>query len=336
MATTTVIDYQDNNKTIYGLKSDAVRYTWSGYFLFVLASSIVGDSTILIASIKYRAFKLHNVIVVIIQHMAFCDLMVSITYALPNFVSVIADGWVFGKFLCYLTTYTTYYFNPNSVLLLCTMTTSKLLLLKYPLQFGTTSAKKAHIFCAACWLVALIVPVTLLSASILHGEEIYFSYKTYYCLSGFSSDIWHWLSPLLAVVFMFIPNCVVIATTIYLLIIAKQVAHRGRENLKWQGIMTALLTATVYCISVLPYTVYVVGKSVFDLDDNSSSFFHTSFRRIAISILYLNTISNFYIYSLSVQGFRDFIRSKVLRTKKIFIRLETSASDHGNVLGNLF
>ena len=327
--------YQFSNKTLFSIKSDAERYAWAAYHLFVIISSLVGDTTILIASLKYRAIKLHKVIVVIIQHIALCDLLVTLS-VVPTFISIISDEWVLGNFLRYMTTYARNFSYQASLFLICNMTTSKLLLLKYPLQFGTTSAKKAHIFCAACWLVALIVPVTLLSASILHGEEIYFSYKIYYCLSGFSSDIWHWLSPLLAVVFMFIPNCVVIATTIYLLIIAKQVAHRGRENLKWQGIMTALLTATVYCISVLPYTVYVVGKSAFDLDDKSSSFFHTSFRRIAISILYLNTISNFYIYSLSVQGFRDFIRSKVLRTKKIFIRLETSASDHGNVLGNLF
>ena len=65
-----------SNHTLYGIYSDAVRYLWAGYFVFVLLSSLIGDTTILIASIKYRAFKLHKVVVVIIQHIAVCDLLV--------------------------------------------------------------------------------------------------------------------------------------------------------------------------------------------------------------------------------------------------------------------
>ena len=58
-------DHHLSNKTIYGI--DAARYTWAGYFLFVIISSLIGDTTILIASIRYKAFKLHKVTVTIIQ-----------------------------------------------------------------------------------------------------------------------------------------------------------------------------------------------------------------------------------------------------------------------------
>ena len=76
MTTVHQLDY--HNKTIYAIKNDASRYAWAGYFLFVLISSLVGDTTILIASLKYRAINLHKVIVVTIQHIALCDLMVTI------------------------------------------------------------------------------------------------------------------------------------------------------------------------------------------------------------------------------------------------------------------
>ena len=117
---------------------------------------------------------------------------------------------------------------------------------------------------------------------------------------------------------LFIPSCLVVVTTIYLLILARQVARRGRESLRRRGIMTTVLTAAVYCVSILPYVVYIVGKSIVTADDHSSSFFHTSYHRIAYSFLYLNTISNFYIYSLSVPSFRDFIRSRIQQTYRIF------------------
>ena len=132
---TTSSNYQYSNTTIFGIKSDA-RHAWAVYLLFVLVSSLVGDTTILIASLKFSAFKLHDVIVVIIQHIAVCDLMVAVTYALPHFVSLISNEWVFGTFLCDLTSYTTYYFTGTSVFLITNMTTGKLLLLKYPLRFG--------------------------------------------------------------------------------------------------------------------------------------------------------------------------------------------------------
>ena len=318
-------NHQYSNKTAYGIKSDALRYSWAGYHLFILISSLVGDTAILIASLRYRAINLHKVIVVIMQHIAFSDLMVTITVVIPRIVSLTRDQWVLGEFMCYLTIYTNMYFNLTSLLLICNMTASKLLLLKYPFRCSTISMKKAHMICGACWLAAHILPVSALLVTALYRQAIYFSYRNYDCYRfGSVSVIWNWLKPISAIIFIFTPNCLVVASTIYLVIIAKKVARRGRESLKWQGILTTVLTATVYCISVLPAIVYGILESIIIVDDQSTSFFHTSYLRIAYSFLYLNTISNFYIYSLSVKSFRDFIRSRILQTYQTFTCIEIS------------
>ena len=305
----TIHYHQYSNETLYGIKSDTVRYTWAGYFIFIFTSSLLGNTTILIASIKYRAFKLHRVLIVIIQHIALCDLMVSLSDTFQASVSVMSGNWVFGNFQCYLLTHTRYYFNSASMLLICIMTTTKLLLLKIPLRFEIMSVKKAHISCGVCWLAASTLPLTMLLVDNWEpGRDVYFSYRGYSCSYGFSSDMWHWLRPSLAVSFVFIPNGVVVVNTIYLLVIAKQVVRRGRQSLKRQGVMTAVLTATVYSISFLPYAIYLVRESIIvTADDKSSSLFHTSYYKTAVSFLYLNTISNFYIYSLSVKSFTDFL-----------------------------
>ena len=313
--------YQYSNKTLFAIKSDAERYAWAGYYLFVIISSLVGDTTILIASLKYGAIKLHRVIVVIIQHIALCDLLVTLS-VVPTFVSIISDEWVLGNFLRYMTTYTRNFSYQASLFLICNMTTSKLLLLKYPFRFRTVSVKTANMICGAVWMAALILPFTFL---LIDNDDIYFSYIIYGCEHSPTSNMWDWLEPLLTVVLMFIPNCLVVATTVYLLIIAKQVARRGRKSLKWQGIMTTVLSATVYCISVLPYFVTGFGKYVVTVDDTSSSSFNTSLDRIAYSFIYLNTISNFYIYSLSVQSFRRFIFSRIQLIYQTLTSLATSA-----------
>ena len=322
----TTIEYyaEYSNNTAYGIKSYAVRYTWAGYYIFVIVSSLIGDTTILIASIKYKAFRLHRVIIVIIQHIAFCDLIVSATDILPKMVSLISEK-VLGNFFCYLFSYARYYSNVTSVFLICAMTTSKLLLLKYPLQFGTTTLKKAHLICVACWLAAFTLPMTLL---LVDKDDVFFSFRGYGCDYGFSSEIWHYLRPFMAVLFVFIPTCVVVLTTFWLLIEARKIVSRRRESLKWQGIVTTFLTATVYCLSLLPYLAYRVGESIVSVDDKSESSFHTTVYRVAISFVPLNTISNFYIYSLTVSSFRAFIRSKMQLSYQFITNVETSSS-HG-------
>ena len=300
-------DGEYNNRTVYGMDSDSSRYIWAGYFLFIIVSTLIGDTFILLASIHYRAFKLHKVIVSIIQHIALCDLTVSLTNAFPKLVSIITSEWIFGNFLCYISSYSGLYFGLVSIVLISALTTSKVFLLKYPLRSGTITLKNTHVFCTVCWMAALTYPATFL---LVDGQDIYFSYRSYQCTYSYSSDIWRWLGPSLAFIFGAIPTCLVVISTIFLLMTARKVARRSRENLKREGVVTAVITAAVYCISVLPIVFYAAGKNTIIVDDKSESFLHTSYYRLATSFLFLNTISNFYIYSLTLPSFRKFVQSR--------------------------
>ena len=211
--------------------------------------------------------------------------------------------------LLYTIPYAGYYLYTAGPLLICAMTSSKLLILKYPLKARTWQSKKAHLICGTAWTTALVLPLMFF---LVDKTDISFDYRNYGCDYIYSSNIWNWLAPLLFSVYMAIPNCIVLSTTVNLLIIAKKIARRGRENPRWEGVITTVLTATVYCISVLPYAVYRIAdqsniKSLQDPQD----FFHKVYFRIARSLLYLNTISNFYIYCLTVSSFRKFLWSRV-------------------------
>ena len=298
-----------DNKTLYGIQSETGRYIWSGYFILVITSSLIGDSIILIASIKYRAFKLHKTMIVIIQHIAVSDLIGSIVYLTPRVSAMIADGWALGDTLCYINPYTMYIANSSSALLICAMTSTKLYILKFPLRSGTVSpSKTAHCICSVAWIMS---PSFSLLNFLIDRSDIYFDYRNYVCdFRNLSSDIWTWLTPVLTVFFLILPNCLVIGTTICVLVLAKRVADRGSKSLKWQGILTTVLTAAVYCISVLPYAIYRIGDYFITVPDKSRSFFHTYFYELASSFYSLNTMSNFYIYSLTVTSFREFLKSK--------------------------
>ena len=181
--------------------------------------------------------------------------------------------------------------------------------------------------CASCWCAAFVIPVVGL---IVDDEDVYFSYRSYLCAYGFSSDIWLGLKPVITVLFLFIPMCVVITTTVCLLVIARQAPSKSREMKNWQGTITTILTATVYCVSVLPSAIHAlpyrkISEKVIGLKPEH---YHAHFYRLAASFLTLNTISNFYIYSLTVPSFRQFIWMRMRRSYR-FITRKTSSIRRG-------
>ena len=299
-----------SNKTEFGIHNNSLRYTWATYNIFILLSSLIGDTTIIVASTKYKAFKLQRTIVVIIQHIAVCDLMVSVVSVFPRVVSLIANGWVFGDILRYVAAYGIYYFTAVGLLLIAVMTTTKLFLLKFPFRARSLSSKKGHIVCVVMWILALLLIATVF---VVDKDDVLFDHRTYDCRLGFSADIWRWLKPVLVGLFALIPNIIVVSTTVYLLIIARGFARRGGDNLKWQGIITTILVALVYCISILPYTIYTfISYSGAGFADDQHSFFRTHYNRLVKSFIFINTISNFYIYSMTVASFREFLMSSKL------------------------
>ena len=299
-----------SDRAQFGNHDNTGRYIWIIFIMFALLSSLIGDSTILVAAVKYRAFKLHKLIVVIIQHIAVADLMVSATFLFPKVVSKIAGRWIFGKLFCNISPYNTYFATTLGIQLICAMTTSKVIILKYPLRSVAFSRRRAHWLCAALWVLASNWSICFF---IVEKEDVFFDYRIYTCDYGFSAPVWRWLKNLLIITLVVCPNVLVIGTTVYLFILARQaVARRGTDSLKWQGIMTTALTGTVYCISTLPYAVFRILEAIVDDENKPESFFHTHYHSLANDFLFLNTISNIYIYSMTVASFRKFIMFKVL------------------------
>ena len=54
---------QWNNKTLYAIRDDDERSLLILWNFIVVLSSLIGDSIILIATIKYKTIKLHRLVV---------------------------------------------------------------------------------------------------------------------------------------------------------------------------------------------------------------------------------------------------------------------------------
>ena len=108
-----------------------------------------------------------------------------------------------------------------------------------------------------------------------------------------------------------LPNIVVILSTILLLAEAKKAATTAHLALRWQGIMTVVLTATVYSFSILPISLYQILEAFLDDATAEPSSFSTYFLRLAISFVNLNILANFFIYFVTVSSFRNFVKLKL-------------------------
>ena len=302
----TLKELEYTNKTLSGIKNDVLKYSWVAFLIFVAISSMIGDTIILIATIKYKAIKLKKTIVAIIQHIAVCDLMVVFTSVLPKIISIIAGEWVFGNLACDLTPYAKFFVISTGMFLVSAMTTIKMLHVKYPLRFVRfTSTKMAHCICSACWIGALVC-LTLIIFVYKDSDQI-FSYRGYECIFTNTVEKLSFLRPIIAALCMFGPACVVTATTGYILVKAKGSAERIHGTMKWQGTLATILTALFYIVSAAPQVLFRFLEHVYSSEYKSNNYLFVHFYRVADSFLLFNTISNFYIYCLTITSFRAFV-----------------------------
>ena len=129
---------QTNNKTLYAIRDDEERSLLILWNFIVVMSSLIGDSIILIATIKYKAIKLHKLVVIVMQHMAVCDLIQTVFRVFPITLALISDRWVVGELLCHVQESVSWVCGSVTMLLTCAMTTLKLITVKYPLRAWPT------------------------------------------------------------------------------------------------------------------------------------------------------------------------------------------------------
>ena len=318
--------YNFSNRTEFGIKNDTERYFWAGWLAFVVVSSLLGDSLILIASIKYKAFDLHKMIVTFIQHIAVCDLLQSVGCIAPTALSAIYNTGSSYRSIDYVRFSIAYYTASCSSVFISALALGKLLLLKYPLKLRSLSKRHTHKLCAGIWVVSIFVPVLQLG---IDNDDVIFDYKIYFFDYRYTSSLWKILLSVTALFFLVIPEVTVVVSTVLILREARKVVRRTQENLRWQGITTVVLTATVYVIAFLPYTIYFMAEPFVKKDPDEPGMFPVQYYRFAYGINRISTLSNFFIYSLTVTSFRSFLVTKFY---KIVSVCRKSTFSEGNAL----
>ena len=277
---------------------------WTVYHVVIALLSLFGDSIILVGTTKYKAIKLHRVIVVVIQHLAAADLMLTFSRVVPIIVSLIGGGWVMGNFLCSVNFGPAYVVTPTMCMLTCLLVSSKLMIVQYPLRAGSWSRKRGHVICVAIWLSTFLLPTQIIFAT---EKSLYFDYIHYICMMDYNIlNIPIWLNQFQRIVFGLLYLTIIlliISISVILLYKAnKAVVNRG-GSLSWQGVLPVILTIGVFFVSYLPDSIIsgLVNRNI-----NIS----VTAQRAASFMEYINIVANFFVYTLTVRSFREFLAAR--------------------------
>jgi hypothetical protein len=298
-----------DNKTLHGIKEETERYILLSWSMIVLLASLIGDSIILIGTIKYKAIRQHKLIIAVIQNMAVCDLLQTVLRVFPVTPAFITDRWMLGELFCHVDANIGWLCGGVTMFLTCCMTTLKLMIVKRPLRAGTWTAKLGHIISTAMWSLALFIytPILVVNMTFLR-RTLHFSYREYDCnYDYYSSNVPVWYTKYFGITlstFSVLCYITLTVTSTLLLNVARRIALRQRRSLRWEGITTVLLTVLVLLVSYLPHGVVTV-TSFIGLQHSST------LRRAMKNFTFLNITANFFIYCLTIRSFRLFLKLKI-------------------------
>ena len=312
--------------------SDTERYVWASWLTLVLLSSTIGDTAILVSSLKYNAFKLHESIVVIIQHMAIGDLLITSTCVFPAAVTLVSRQWIFGTKFCYVKVYLGSVGWISTSCFICAMGMCKLVLLMSPKYSRNLNGRNAQMLCLGIWIFSL--PAAAL-AFLYFVYKLDFDFATcdehyykFYSKNDIPENSWR---KYLQYLIMFIP---VKTTFIFLITIllfrqllkARKLARRARKRARWQGLITVMLTAMFHLVSYIPIIVRETADS--HIRDKYGLNTYVYLARISYTILYLNVVGNVFIYTFTVPSFRIFLKTTLQKLgENLLIKFNSSGPD---------
>ena len=273
------------------------EYLWISYYLFVLISSLVGDSIILAASIQPNGIRLNKFIVTVMQHIAVSDLISCFVFVLPTTIVYIDTKMVLGSTLENILGYADEVILGVNTILITLLSITKFLMLTYPSLAPRWTIKRAHITCIVFWLFANVFPAIFLVFEYQASLRFKTSWLKYLHLFRIG-------------ITLVLPTLIMIVTTILILcylVKARKIAKRSGGRTQIRGVATVTITAIIYCISVVPFAwvdIYRFMESKADV---------YLLLDISNGLSALNIMCNIYVYYLTIPSLREFIRVKILR-----------------------
>ena len=283
--------------------------TWS---VFVALLSLSGNSLVLVSSVRFNAIKVDKISVVLIRNIAVADLGSTVLVIIPTIGSLVADRWIFGTGMCYLTSYMVWVFSISNNLLIAGLNCSKLFCLIFPLRARLRTHSAGCKIAIALWTITIS---NLIFNAALQRPCAFESFIDR-CNIQTSTPFWARVDLATSIIFAVIPLMIILISTFSLLFFV-----RSRGRLQSNNIVLILSVSIVYLVSLGPFIVYQTQTQR-----------EEGFYAFSVYVYYVSTISNPFLYYWSSASFQEFVREMVGGVKVCFsgfpAETSTGSGDH--------
>ena len=213
-----------------------VAYEFPEYGLYLLVAwsvltiviSLVGNVTVLVASMKYKAIKINKVSVIIIQSISISNMANVLFVAFPTTWAICTEPAIvkhffekqlFGKIVCLLVSHLQYWLVSGSTVMICALNVCKLECMLSPLRANIRSANTGYyivIFSYAPYLVRFVETL-----SITGDKTEYIGWRHAFTCSVVSSKLTTWFNLFIQFLTTFIPGVLLVVTTLWILYLAQ-------------------------------------------------------------------------------------------------------------------
>ena len=273
------------------------------WLLLVISLAFMGNTFVLVSSLRSKSIKLDRISVTIIQNIAITDICFSAHMGV-SLVSVFADSWPFGELICMISNYWSIYFGIMELTLICALNISKLTILISPLQARCRRKSTAVLICGAIW----VIPLANILPSIALGRLVEFRRSFFRCEGYFTGRFYKLLPMVNMLVFMVFPMLIVAVGMGVLIYIVRRI-----EGIRRQGMVTLISISACYFLSFLPFGLYYVLRGPLGFSDNY--FVGVYYYRVALFCTNCSFAANPIIYFLSLRSFRDYTVNQIAEVR---------------------
>ena len=273
------------------------------FCFLVVILGLMGNITVLYASLRHNALKLDKASLIFIHNLAVADILQTVIMAFPSFVTYSARSWVLGRVWCFVQAQLPFVPSVANCLLVLAITLQRVVLFTVPNR--ALSTRTAAICSVFIWSVAVVVPSALLA---IYSSKSNFGSDIRVCASSIIQD--KPMAVIVSVIFLILLPLVLITLANFAICIIAIKHSTTRGEVRSSVTLTGLLSG-FFIVSWMPYVVRTIYANYVD------NLVPQELELFAYNCLIINSFINPILFSFTNPRFRIYVLGVLSHIRKL-------------------
>ena len=163
------------NQSLYEVSSEGQKGALVTWCFSLGLFSILGNSLVLVSSVKYKAIKLDRISVQLIRHISIADIGYAFCVLFQTGIALLLNRWPYGHALCEVSVYFQYFLALADINMIWVLNVAKLMCILKPLDARLRSRKSGLWLVAGMWVLSQIYP----AQCVILRRPVHFDYRSY-------------------------------------------------------------------------------------------------------------------------------------------------------------